>query len=39
MNQYNNSGLPVVPLYYSVPLLAVCVVVLLMLLFNENYAV
>ena len=33
MNQYNNSGLPVVPLYYSVPLLAVCVVALLILVF------
>ena len=33
MNQHNNSGLPVVPLYYSVPLLAVCVVALLILVF------
>ncbi len=33
MNNHKNSGLPVVPLYYSVPLLAICVIALLILVF------
>ncbi len=33
MNNHKNSGLPIVPLYYSVPLLAICIATLLILVF------
>ncbi len=39
MNNNKNSGLPVVPLYYSVSLLAICVVTLLILVFVFNIKV
>ncbi len=39
MKYHKNSGLPVVPLYYSVPLLAICVVALLILVFVFNIEV
>ena len=39
MNQYKNSGLPIVPLYYSVPLLAICVVAFAILVFVFNIGV
>ena len=36
MNNHNNSGLPIVPLRYSVPLLVICIVALGILVFVFN---